>query len=236
MFTAAFISPVLHSKKKKAALTIRFLHYANGRALIPVDSVYTNSLQESYTITKLRYYISNITLLHNETLHDTSNYQLIDLAGSTSFTIPVNEGKYNDISFLLGIDSLRNCSGAQEGVLDPMRDMFWTWNTGYVVLKMEGRSNVSPVKKRLEHHIGGYRFGNNVSSRVTITFPDELKIKENSNTEIVIAVDLDRYWNGVNKISIKEEPLCTLPGKQAQKIAANFPGMFSLSAIKGIGK
>ena len=49
-------------------------------------------------------------------------------------------GNYNSLSFLLGVDSMHNVSGAQTGALDPANDMFWTWNSGYVMAKMEGAS------------------------------------------------------------------------------------------------
>jgi hypothetical protein len=44
------------------------------------------------------------------------------------------------IRFLLGVDSARNVSGIQTGALDPARGMFWTWNSGYVMAKIEGSS------------------------------------------------------------------------------------------------
>ena len=50
------------------------------------------------------------------------------------------EGDYTELQFLLGVDSLHNVSGAQTDDLDPAKDMFWTWNSGYVMAKMEGNS------------------------------------------------------------------------------------------------
>jgi len=217
---------------KTGTLKINFLNTANGKPVVLKDSVYTNPSGEQYNITKLKYYISNISLPGNISLTDPDNYHLIDAARSTNFNIPVKEGKYKSIRFLIGVDSIRNCSGAQEGALDPVNDMFWTWNTGYVMFKMEGNSSSSfSNKKRIEYHIGGYRFGNNVATVINLDF-DEKEIGGNNPVEIFIEMNLDKYWASVNNLKISETPVCTLPGDLAKKIAANFPALFSINSIK----
>ena len=215
-------------------LRVVFKHFANGKEIVLRDSIYTNSSGESYSIKKLRYYVSNIKIGKTTFEKDELNYQLIDLRGSTSFDLPLNAGSYNSLDFLLGVDSLRNCSGAQTGALDPRKDMFWTWNTGYVIFKLEGTSPDSNADlNRIEHHVGGYRFGNNVSTDISLKIkPNMLIIKKGKVTEIVIYVDMDKYWSSVNNISIAADPLCTLPGELAKKIAANFPDLFSVKSIK----
>lgn len=223
----AFIKPA-----KKGSLTVHFINIANGKPIILQDSVYTTPLGEQYNITKLRYYISNVHLRGNVDLKDEDNYHLIDLSRKTHFTIPVKEGKYRQIDFLLGVDSLRNFSGAQTGALDPMNDMFWTWNSGYVMFKLEGYSDSSSViNNKIEHHIGGYRFGNQVATSILLSF-DEIQIKEKENADVYVYMNLDAYWSGANKIRISKEPVCTLPGELAKKIAANFIGLFSIKSGK----
>lgn len=213
---------------KNGSLKITFVNTANGKPVVLNDSSYTNAWGESYTISKLRYYISNISLGGSFSLDESDNYQLIDVAGNTSFTIPLKKGKYSDIHFLLGVDSIRNCSGAQSGALDPMNDMFWTWNSGYVIFKLEGISpSSSSNNNRIEHHVGGYRFGNNVSTPIRLRF-NEISIKENETAEICIEMNMDKYWASANNIKIAEIPVCTLPGNLAKTIAANFTFLFSI--------
>lgn len=217
---------------KKGKLTLHFINVANGKPIILQDSVYSTTLGEQYTVTKLRYYITNIELAGNPILTEEHNYHLVDAAKSTSFSIPVKEGKYSGIQFLLGVDSVRNFSGAQTGALDPMNDMFWTWNSGYVMFKLEGYADSSfATNNKVEHHIGGYRFGNNVATTIRLEF-DEIKIKEDEAADIYIYMNLDAYWAGVNQIQIARDPVCTLPGELAKKIAANFKGLFSVKQVK----
>lgn len=221
--------------ESKGRLKITFINTANGAPVVLHDSTYINAFGEEYTISKLKYYISNISLTSAKTIKEKNSYHLIDLAKSTSFQLELKEGIYKNISFLLGVDSIRNCSGAQTGALDPMNDMFWTWNSGYVMFKMEGKSPSSTSDlARIEHHVGGYKGANNVATPVKLLFPDkgELKIKENTTTEIFIETNLDNYWKGKADIRIAEAPVCTLPGPLAKTIASNFAGMFSLKTIE----
>ena len=219
-------------KNKKGSLKITFINIANGKRVVLADSIYTNPYGETYTITKLRYYISNIYLNGNEQLAEHDNYQLINEPTTTSFTIPVKAGKYNSIKFLLGVDSIKNCSGIQDGALDPMNDMFWTWNSGYVMFKLEGISQSSPsVNHRIEHHIGGYRFGNKVATPIVLNY-NEIFIEENNTAELFIEMNLDKYWLSANNIKIAEMPVCTLPGELAKKVAANFSSLFSIKNNK----
>ena len=46
--------------------------------------------------------------------------------------------------------------------------------------------------------------------------------------KLVIQLDIDKYWNGINKVRIAETPVVALPGIQAKNAAVNFAGMFSI--------
>lgn len=226
--TVIFITAVNISFGQNSTLKINFEHYANGKKIVLSDSSYNNIFGEQYFIKKLRYYVSNLKVNGQAFTEDSLNYHLIDLAKSTSIKLPLTAGKYNKLVFMLGVDSSRNCSGIQQGALDPAKDMFWTWNTGYVVFKLEGTSSSSNAdRNRIEHHVGGYRFGNNISQFITFNI-GEVVLKPDSISEITINVNLDRYWDAVNTIRISEDPICTLPGTLAKKIAANFPAMFTV--------
>ena len=234
IFFFSSISFAGNPSDNKGVLRVVFKHFANGKEIVLRDSFYTNSSGETYSIKKLRYYVSNIKVGNSTFKNDEQNYHLIDLKGPTTFDLPLDAGIYNSFDFLLGVDSLRNCSGSQTGALDPVKDMFWTWNSGYVVFKLEGTSSSSTADlNRIEHHIGGYRFGNNVSTNISLkVFPNNIVINKEKLTEILIYVDLDKYWYSTNQISIADDPMCTLPGELAKKIALNFPNLFSVKSIK----
>ena len=50
----------------------------------------------------------------------------------------IPNGEYTKVNYTIGVDAARNTEGAQDGALDLVNGMFWSWNTGYIFMKMEG--------------------------------------------------------------------------------------------------
>ncbi len=128
-----------------------------------------------------------------------NSYHLIDESKeeSQSFNFNIPAGKYNSLQFLLGVDSLHNVSGAQTDDLDPTKDMFWTWNSGYVMAKMEGNSSSSKlVNNKYEFHIGGYAGPFNVIKKIQLDSKDNkgFELKAGKITEIIINADINTWW------------------------------------------
>ena len=211
-------------------INIHFEHYANGKQIIPVDSSYTNNFGEIYSISKLKYYVSNICFITDRNIPTKPSVYLVDASRQNNFSLDLPKGKITGIEFLLGVDSILNCSGAQEGVLDPLNDMFWTWNNGYVMFKLEGNSpSSSAVDNRLEYHIGGYKGIHRTMRKVRLPLT-QLPAKSFAR-EINVCLNLDKYWTGKNNITISKLSVITLPGAEAAAIADNFVGMFTINSI-----
>ena len=235
-FTSSYSQSAI-SEKGKGTLLIRFINSANGKPVVLNDSMYRNYFGEQYSIRKLKYYISQIALTTgNGKTNKWDDCHLVDEnAGETSIEITADAGSYDMIGFLLGVDSARNCSGAQDGALDPMNGMFWTWNSGYIMFKLEGYSTASTADlQRIEHHIGGYKGADNVATFINIHIkqPQTLVINSGKTTELVLEMNLDNYWHGNSDIRIAELPMCMVTGEPALKVAKNFSGLFSVKEIR----
>jgi hypothetical protein len=203
-------------------IVVRFENIANGKKIVLNDSLYENNFGEKYRVSKLKYYVSNICLLTKGALEVDKTVYLIDAAKENSI-IKKDGRKIVGISFLVGIDSALNCSGAQRGALDPLNDMFWTWNNGYVNFKLEGKSTSSSAdNNRIEQHIGGYKGEYKTMRKVFLPINGKYFLK---NNKITIQMNLDEYWNG---IKIVEMPVIAASGELAKKAADNFVGMFSV--------
>lgn len=217
----------------KGTVKFVFRNLINGQPVVLYDSTYTNPFGESYQLNKLKYYITNISVSDGQKsplLKD--NYHLINqqIDSSLSFFINIPTGHYESIHFLLGVDSAANESGAQTGALDPLNDMFWTWQSGYVMFKMEGTSSQSKViNNKFEYHLGGYKGINSVLG--TVRLPVPLHVMERKTTTIVINADIDKLWNAITPIKITETSLCNTPGELAKQIAANCRQMFSIAEV-----
>ena len=200
------------------------------------DAAYTNPCGKKYSISKVRYYVTNISLQkeHN-TFTEKNSYHLIDESKNDSrvINISVPAGDYYAVHFLLGVDSLHNVSGAQTGDLDPTKDMFWTWNSGYVMAKMEGNSaNSKLVNNKFEYHIGGFSGPYNVLKEIRIDFPGNVVYFTTGKTyEIIVSADIDTWWQHPHDIKISEHANITSPGENAKNISDNYANMFHIEKI-----
>jgi hypothetical protein len=209
-------------------IVVRFENMANGRKIVLNDSLYENNFGEKYTVSKLKYYVSNICLLTKGALEVDKTVYLID-AGKENIIIKKDGRKIVGISFLVGVDSALHCSGAQSGALDPLNDMFWTWNNGYVNFKLEGKSESSTAdNNRIEQHIGGYKGEYKTMRKIFLPITGKYFLKNNT---ITIQMNLDEYWNG---IKIAEMPVIATAGVLAKKAADNFAGMFKLKNVERV--
>ena len=198
---------------------------------------YTNPFGEEYTISKFKYYISQVSLVKGKAVFwEPESFHLVDESKEDNlhFSFALGTGNYDVLNFMLGVDSLHNVSGAQTGALDPLNDMFWTWNSGYVMAKIEGHSPQSKiVNNKMEFHIGGFMGANNVLKNITLNFPPGkiLNIQPGKTSEVIIEADIDTWWQQPNDIKIAEHAVCSSPGPLAKKIADNYAKMFSIKDV-----
>jgi len=229
---------VAFSQKEKQAKHTQTMHFifqnTVGDSLLQTGVTYTNAFGEPFTIRAFKYYVSGIQLQYA----DSSSYKvntaphLINEADSSSkqlhFTAP--EGTVTGIQFLLGVDSLVNTTGVQAGDLDPAKGMYWVWNTGYIMAKLEG---FSPAAKSPAHQftydIGGYKQGENATRTITLSVPfvnhQQMSLSQNN---FIIKADALKWFTGVNDIQIAAQPMCHEPGTLAMQIADNYQQMFSV--------
>lgn len=225
------------AQDNSSTVSITFKNMVKDRPVELYDATYTNSFREDYTINKFRYYISNIFFQDGAKKSETNkSIYLIDEAKdeskSISFSVPA--GEYSSLDFQIGVDSIYNVSGAQTGPLDPTKDMFWTWNTGYVMAKLEGISPASKVVNgKYEFHIGGFAGKNNVLKTVTLPFPDNkpVQLSSGKTTEIIILADADTWFQNPNDLKIADRPAINSPGKFAVAMSENYIKMFTIEKV-----
>ena len=229
VIASSFTTPL-----EKAKLNIRIEHFVGTRVL-GLDSVdYKNELGQSFTVSRFRYYLSNITLKKNDGTEFISHSSfLVDEADPDSKLITLTDvpvGKYSGMSFIIGVDSLHNCSGAQTGALDPINGMFWTWSTGYIFLKLEGHADASTSPGHIfEYHIGGYMAPNNCIRHVNLNFAKKGIVIANDKTdELPLKADVSEILK--KPVSVDFSKLSSVTDfHNATGIADNYADMFTIN-------
>jgi len=148
-------------------------------------------VKEKSNISTLKFYISDIKVHYtDQTEYSLEKYAyLIDVLDSMHNHFSLNKNSNRElefISFNLGIDSTTNVSGAMEGDLDPMNNMYWTWQSGYINIKFEG--SIDDGVQR-EYHLGGYAYPNNALQKVSF--------KLNKSGDTIIHIHLDDFIHSI---------------------------------------
>ncbi|MEO1256279.1 MAG: MbnP family protein, partial [Bacteroidota bacterium] len=135
---------------------------------------------QKFNLSELGYFISEIKLegpdgaFYEDEISVTANesrgYYHVQqgVSGSGSIDIVnVPAGKYDKVTFTLGVKEDGITEGAVGGVLDPAGDAarwFWRWNSGYIHFKMEGNAedsgqlgNEFAEAGTFAFHIGGWK-------------------------------------------------------------------------------
>lgn len=183
-----------------------------GNHPLKLDSkYYSEKNQDSIEINTLKFYISNLTFYKNsKSVYYENKPFLIDVDGRI-----INYNTlFDSFSFNLGIDSLTNVSGAMGGDLDPINGMYWTWQSGYINFKLEGKSKVCPSRKNIfQYHIGGYAYPFNTLQKIGF--------KKTSKNSFDLVLDIEKLLNSIEISNLTE---IMSPRKEAvdlSKIIAN---------------
>ncbi|WP_028788962.1 MbnP family protein [Terrimonas ferruginea] len=228
-------------------LSVEFDNIVGGQNLFLNTVTYTNGAGEDFNVSMFQYFISNISLRRADgteyVVNQDSSYFLIrESDAATRFArVKVPEGDYRQLSFILGVDSLRSTMDITKrtGVLDPsggMEDgMYWGWNSGYIFVKFEGISPSAPVdpsgQRKFRYHIGG--FGgysaptiNNIK-KITIDLSASgiARPRKGRNANIHLMVDLLKIFNNSNNLSIATNPTVMF-SDFSTNIANNYTAMF----------
>lgn len=234
----------------KGILEIKFDNIA-GNANLQTGVNYTNAAGEQFNVDFLQYYISNIRLVREDgqeyVVPQDESYFLIkeSEAASQVVSIPnVPAGNYSRIRFVIGVDSLRNTMDVSRrtGVLDVAgagRGMYWSWNSGYIFVKMEGTSpqaiTASNATGRYRYHIGG--FGgyssatiNNIKTRTLDLGNDRARVRKNTRPSVHVTVDVLRMFTGTANISLATNSTVMF-SPFSTTVSANYVNMFQYDHV-----
>jgi hypothetical protein len=183
------------------------------------------------------------------TVPQDKSYFLVQESKTETQTIKIADvpaGNYTEMSFTIGVDSLRNTMdiAKRTGVLDPANNtgensMYWSWNSGYIFLKMEGLSPLAPAdgagNKKFRYHIGGFggyssKTINNIKT-ITCKFgTSEATVRKDLTPAVHTLVDALKLFNGTTNLSIKDNSTVMF-APFSVNISANYANMFSVHHI-----
>ncbi|MFT5642090.1 MAG: hypothetical protein ACI9A7_002198 [Cyclobacteriaceae bacterium] len=200
---------------------------------------------QAYNLTLVKYIISEMILEgpNGEYYADSLNvstdflsgYYLINESEPTSRNIILENipaGTYNKVTFTIGV----NEEGVSQGTGIFLDGMFWTWNSGYIALKVEGQSpesNGDSFGDTIEesnpfgfgYHIGGWGSINN-NQEYTLEF-DAVEINQTQYPGVHILMDVANVFNGQNPVDFSITNSVHSP-RTGNLVAKNLNDLFSI--------
>ena len=230
-------------------LQLLFEARAGSELLVPGTGVYRNGGNEPFTVKEFDFFISNIQLTTARggvfSVPKDSSYFLISTANGSTTALLRNlpAGAYTGVTFTLGIDSLKSTAPLEQrtGVLDPAgaaAGMYWTWNSGYIFLKLEGTSPVAATpENRFVYHIGGFGGYNtptiNNLRKIHLEAPagGAAAVAEGSMPQMIITADVLKIFDAVKPVRIAQNPTVMF-NPASVDLADNYQHLFTLQSIR----
>ena len=227
------------------AVTLEFDNRVGAQKMTLGTGTYKNGSGEEFTLTTFNYFISNVALKNADgtVVKFPEQYFLIRQADPKTWMsklTAVPAADYTEISFLIGVDSTRSVAGVDKrtGVLDELSygddGMAWSWNSGYIFVKMEGTSPVVPLnsagKRAFAMHIGGFKSPANNLRTVTLPLNGQATVRKNIAPTIHLVADFLKVFDGPNTIKLAETNSVHNPAV-AGPIAENYVKMFVVDHV-----
>ncbi len=192
---AIFFFPLLGNAQPLMHADVKVVSMLGKQHFIPGEVLLVNG--DTMQCSELKIYLGSFSFLKSgkNVAQWPLDYFLVDFsdASTTSFRLPdVPSVDFDEVSFLIGVDSLLQVDGPHGGALDPAQGMYWTWQNGYIYVKMEGTCSQSPSPMQsFAWHLGGYNGALNAARRCSFSC---------SRKHMTITIDWTKCMGSFNRV------------------------------------
>lgn len=213
-------------------LTFNHVTDAAGSPLV-LGQAYTTVADEPVQIDRLRYYVGNVRLTKADSSVWTlpNAHFLLDATRRDTLTLRgVPFGQYVKLTFDIGVDSATNARGDHSGDLDPARGMYWTWQTGYKFLALDGRWLGDTALKVIEYHIGRAPMLRTIGLRL----PRPAAVTATTTPHAQLAVRPLTIFGGPQQLNLRDDQERTImfDTPYARRVADNYATMFGVMRVE----
>jgi len=248
VFTTLFISCSKnddnHSNDKPGMVKIEFDNSVNEDDLLLENSFYAKENNEQFSISELKYIISNIVLIDDKGIEFTypkdESYFIINEKNDVSLNVQLGAipaGTYTKIKFGLGVDQekyLQGASGQGDLFIEAENEeMLWAWQAGYRFLKLEGnyKVNSSTTETFYKYHIGSHGSALDNYKEIALDLPVPAIIGEDKMPTVHIVSDIAKVFDGIHSMIINDNPQIMVNQELSPKVAENASKMFMVHHV-----
>lgn len=239
LFIVSIVALTLLSCKKdptEGDIIFKINHKVGTKDFVLDSEIYTSPTNHPYQITKLWYYVSEISFTNTDGNSQTFHSgHLIKAEDEESYFFPLENlepGKYNKVNFQFGFKKSTNYIDYLEQTLDN-QNMYWFSpldSLAYHYMKFEGKydSLSTGVQKQFKYHFGPTD-GNDNSFNISFSIP-EFEV-DNSTHEIVIDMDLQEWLQNPTDYNFPDYTMVMMHQNVQEIYKANGQNVFSFNKI-----
>ncbi len=233
-----------NSQKEPGMVKIEFDNAVNEDDLLLENSFYTKSNNETFSVSELKYIVSNIVFIDNNGAEfvypKDDSYFIINEKNDVSLNLNLDHipaGTYNQIRFGLGVDQekyLQGASGQGDLLVNAeAEEMMWAWQAGYRFLKLEGNFKVgSDVTEAFyKYHIGSHGSTLDNYKEISLNLPIPAIVEKGKLPTIHIVADVAKIFDGPNPMVINSDPQIMVNPNLSPKVAENASKMFMIHHV-----
>lgn len=227
--------------------TFNMAQKVNGNLLElnTTNKPYSNEAGQSFSVSRLRYLISDISFHKADgSCFTIDDYHFVDVSDSSTLvynpTIKVPAGEYEKVSFKFGFDRIDNISGAYP----ELNALSWAWPSGiggspdlgggYHFMQLEGDYDSIPgTSKSFLTHMGTAR--NNTVTPTTyednhfVAYPTISPLTIDNNFELTIVMNVEQWYEDPYQWDFNLYNVMIMPNYDAQrKLNLNGPTVFTV--------
>ncbi len=220
-------------------LNIDFKNTINTTPLVLNTETYTNSSNEDYTVSELKYIISNISLIKangEEFVYPVDqSYFVINEGVVTSKSINltgINIGDYSKIRFGFGVDQSNYPLNGMTNFIPTAEEngMLWSWSAGYKFLKFEGTyTPQGGTQDDYILHVGSHGSTLDNYKVITLDLPSVITISEANAATISINANVAKIFDGTNTHSLATKSDIQVDPVYAPILAENVSTIFTIN-------
>lgn len=196
-------------EKGESTLHMNFDFQFENEAFV-INQVYEYPLGYNFKIEKLLVYISDVKLVDDEgNSHDIGKIIFVDSdSDENGITLTIPEGNYKSITYSIGVPQSMNGTENPDfdaALYDPnhplslSNNMYWTWNTGYRFVLLDGRINTNPLENTDFETLLSIHTGKDYSFRSRTHSLNYTAVKDNAGS-ILMKFNVEGFLAGENDI------------------------------------
>lgn len=228
---------VLAANIRADSVHLAFQHSVNGNPLILDSLRYQTAADETYSISRFSYLLSNFMIQRDagDWIDLPDSFAWVDVAARRNRIAldSVPEGDFQAIRFDVGLTATVNHSdpnryAARHPLNSSLNQLHWNWQTGYIFLALEGMYRTAAGE--LSGYV--YHFANDPQrTTITLTLPQSIV----AGSALDIGVDIGALLNSSNPVSFAKDGASTHSREGdaiARALQSNLPEAFKIQRLR----